>query len=42
MAKFLDDVKILENREIGKDNYLLRVKLSDDCAVPKAGQFYLL
>ncbi|MCP1225124.1 dihydroorotate dehydrogenase electron transfer subunit [Sebaldella sp. S0638] len=42
MAKFLDDVKILENREIGKDNYLLRVKMSDGCAVPKAGQFYLL
>ena len=42
MASFLNDVKILENREIGKDNYLLRVKMTDDCIVPKAGQFYLL
>ena len=42
MTSFLNDVKILENREIGKDNYLLRVKMTDDCRVPKAGQFYLL
>ena len=42
MKNFLNDVKILENREIGKDNYLLRVKMNDECVVPKAGQFYLL
>ncbi len=42
MGNFLNDVKILENREIGKDNYLLRVKMNDKCTVPKAGQFYLL
>ena len=42
MKNFLNDVKILENREIGKDNYLLRVKMNDECIVPEAGQFYLL
>lgn len=42
MIKFLNDTKILENKEIGKDNYLLRVKMDSSCAVPKAGQFYLL
>ena len=42
MASFLNDVKILENSEIGKDNYLLRIKMADDGIIPKAGQFYLL
>ena len=42
MTNFLNDVKIMENSEISKDNYLLRVKMNDSCILPKAGQFYLL
>jgi dihydroorotate dehydrogenase electron transfer subunit len=42
MSSFLNDARILENREIGKDNYLLRVKTDNNSVMPEAGQFYLL
>lgn len=42
MSNFLKDAKIIENREMGKDNYLLKVKIEGGFIMPKAGQFYLL
>lgn len=42
MTSFLKDVKIIENKEISRDNYLLRVKTTGNFIIPKAGQFYLL
>lgn len=42
MTDFLKDGKIIENKEIGTGNYLLKVKIDDTMIIPKAGQFYLL
>lgn len=44
-TNFLEDVEILENRYVGGDNFLMRVKsknTQDSKIVPKAGQFYML
>ena len=44
-TNFLEDVEILENRCVGGDNFLMRVKsknTQDSKIVPKAGQFYML
>lgn len=42
MTDFLKDGKIIENKEIGTGNYLLKIKIKDTMIVPKTGQFYLL
>ena len=42
MTDFLKDGKIIENKEIGTGNYLLKVKIDGMMIIPKAGQFYLL
>ncbi|MBP9478762.1 MAG: dihydroorotate dehydrogenase electron transfer subunit [Sebaldella sp.] len=42
MTDFLKDGKIIENKEIGTGNYLLKIKIDDTMIVPKTGQFYLL
>ena len=44
-TNFLEDVEILENRYVGGDNFLMKVKsknTQDSKIVPKAGQFYML